>query len=730
MKKILIFLLTFICLKSFSQSTVLLRGDTIRVYKQGDSSYLKVDSFLFVTKNVVIGKNYLPLKTSVSLYLSDTTKAIRLNKMWSRFNIVTPENGMQIYEDSTDQFLCYQANSWGSCGGISAITADNGLTANTATNVQLGGTLIQNTEINTNAYYLWLNGTNASGQYTFLATSTTGNTAWISSGSGNALLVSVAASGKTGVEVQASDGSLPYYAGLTSSGTNDVIPSITLSRASSGTAAAGIGTSIDWYAQIAENSTRYLTNEIKSKWADPATATRTSQLDITGVNSASTNTLASFKGSGQLQLPLYGSGTFAGTPTYTLQVDASGNIIEGSGGGGSGTINSGTTGKPAYYVGATTLDDFAAIDYATSGTNMLLTTQNTTDVGLNIKGVGSQTANLLNFSSSAGTGDLGSWTKDGYTKTNRLGLPASVSPSYSLDIQDANTGVTSLQISDPGGGQYRLKIREYGTYIDGYSSVMQVYNAYTAGRLNLGGYNVGDQLALFGTYITVKNRFNEAQGADVASAAGAIALGTGGNTFEITGTSAITLISNDLWQNGSIVTLAFTSTATLVDGTANSGTDIGLELTGNTNFIASAGETVTLRLMEIGGTQRWREIGRSVEVGSTSTLQKGFFLESPGSAEAVDMWQTPVAITVTSLKAILRGSSPSVTYNVKFGTDITSATDVFTAAITCTSVTTGCSNNSGFNDATIPAGSFIWIVTTASSGTINSISWTINYTED
>ena len=115
---------------------------------------------------------------------------------------------------------------------------------------------------------------------------------------------------------------------------------------------------------------------------------------------------------------------------------------------------------------------------------------------------------------------------------------------------------------------------------------------------------------------------------------------------------------------------------------------------------------------------------------SDLTKSKGAFLESPGSSEAMDVWQTPVAITISSLKAILRGSSPSVTYNIKFGTDITSATDVFTAAITCTSITTGCSNSSGFNDATIPAGSFIWIVTTASSGTINSISWTINYTED
>ena len=112
------------------------------------------------------------------------------------------------------------------------------------------------------------------------------------------------------------------------------------------------------------------------------------------------------------------------------------------------------------------------------------------------------------------------------------------------------------------------------------------------------------------------------------------------------------------------------------------------------------------------------------------TQSKAVTIESPSSSEAVDMWQTPVAITVSSLKAILRGSSPSVTYNIKFGTDITSPTSVFTSDITCTSITTGCSNSSGFNDATIPAGSFIWVVTTASSGTITSISLTINYTED
>jgi len=102
------------------------------------------------------------------------------------------------------------------------------------------------------------------------------------------------------------------------------------------------------------------------------------------------------------------------------------------------------------------------------------------------------------------------------------------------------------------------------------------------------------------------------QGADVASAAGAIAVGNDGNVFELTGTAAVTLISNLNWQNGAEITLVFTSTATLTDGTANSGTDIGMELAGNANFVGSADDVITLVLTEVGGTQRWREKSRSV----------------------------------------------------------------------------------------------------------------------
>lgn len=109
---------------------------------------------------------------------------------------------------------------------------------------------------------------------------------------------------------------------------------------------------------------------------------------------------------------------------------------------------------------------------------------------------------------------------------------------------------------------------------------------------------------------TARVQFN--QGADVSSAVGAITVGGDGNVFEITGTSAITLISSTSWQNGSQITLLFTSTASLTDGTANSGANIGFELAGNTNFTGSADDSITLILSEIGGTVRWREKCRSV----------------------------------------------------------------------------------------------------------------------
>lgn len=150
MKKIFsLVIVFFIALLGYSQSTLYLRGDTIRAFKQGDSSFTKVDSFLIVTKQAFIGKNYT-WQPSTSLHLGDTTRAIRINKMYSRSNVVAPVNGMMIYEDSTSSFLCFAGGVWGSCasgvgtGTVTSISQGYGI-INTPNPIVATGTVTVDT---------------------------------------------------------------------------------------------------------------------------------------------------------------------------------------------------------------------------------------------------------------------------------------------------------------------------------------------------------------------------------------------------------------------------------------------------------------------------------------------------------------------------------------------------------------------------------------------------------
>jgi hypothetical protein len=110
------------------------------------------------------------------------------------------------------------------------------------------------------------------------------------------------------------------------------------------------------------------------------------------------------------------------------------------------------------------------------------------------------------------------------------------------------------------------------------------------------------------------------------------------------------------------------------------------------------------------------------------TLTKNLMLENPTASENIFIFRTPVAITVTDVTAVLVGGSPSVTYNVAFGTDRTSGTNVYTAGQTVTSETTGTAA-SGVNDATIPAGSWVWVTTSAATD-VTQLNISLTYTED
>lgn len=106
------------------------------------------------------------------------------------------------------------------------------------------------------------------------------------------------------------------------------------------------------------------------------------------------------------------------------------------------------------------------------------------------------------------------------------------------------------------------------------------------------------------------------------------------------------------------------------------------------------------------------------------------FLSEPGPSET----QTPgfftdAGFTVGQLNAVLTGSStPSVTWTMYFdaGPDRTpgGGTEVITGGTTTTSTTTG-DEITSFDNAVVPAGSHVWIETTAQSGTVGGLTVTI-----
>lgn len=111
---------------------------------------------------------------------------------------------------------------------------------------------------------------------------------------------------------------------------------------------------------------------------------------------------------------------------------------------------------------------------------------------------------------------------------------------------------------------------------------------------------------------------------------------------------------------------------------------------------------------------------------------KGISVEDPTNAEDISVFFTNRAITITEMRAVLVGSAtPSVTWTIRHhATDRSNAgNEVVTSGTTTTSTTTG-SDVTTFNDATIPADSFVWLETTAKSGTVDEIHITIMFTVD
>jgi hypothetical protein len=100
-------------------------------------------------------------------------------------------------------------------------------------------------------------------------------------------------------------------------------------------------------------------------------------------------------------------------------------------------------------------------------------------------------------------------------------------------------------------------------------------------------------------------------------------------------------------------------------------------------------------------------------------------IQYPTSTENATFFYTDTAIVVSRLDDVVRGSSPSVTYNIDFAAtrDSLTPTTLFTTNRTTTSISG--SNTTTFNNASIPANRWVWVETSAASAGVTEFNVTI-----
>jgi hypothetical protein len=377
--------------------------------------------------------------------------------------------------------------------GLQAITADNGLNANTSSNVRLGGTLIANTTIDATASYTLTfagsssndvvhidnTGTggdalqvtqNSSHSAIFANNSGTGAGVAGTSTSGHGVLGTASASSSAGVSGANSAGGYGVAAsslsgfGLTVSTQtgatagffsanpatdNSVQTVLQIERKTSITAADGIGAGIKFQLESTAGVSRDA-GSINYVYTTATDATRTSRFEIYGVNSTVTARKLAIAGNGKLTLDGYGSGTQTGTAVYGLSVDASGNVIERTLGLTAITADNGLTANTSSNVRLggtllqnTTIDGTASfgltITGAQTGSNATTTINNT-----------SSGHALIATASGSGYGVFASGFRGVYaTTTTGRGVHAYASSSGTAAYIQATTGTAIASLQTP-----------------------------------------------------------------------------------------------------------------------------------------------------------------------------------------------------------------------------------------------------------------------------------------
>ena len=99
----------------------------------------------------------------------------------------------------------------------------------------------------------------------------------------------------------------------------------------------------------------------------------------------------------------------------------------------------------------------------------------------------------------------------------------------------------------------------------------------------------------------------------------------------------------------------------------------------------------------------------------------GLTLSYPLAADKLPLLYAASALTIAEVRALVGGTTPSVSFSIRYGPDFSAAgTSIRLAGMSATSTSSGDSWSS-FDNAVVPAGSWLWIVVEAVSGTALSL---------
>jgi hypothetical protein len=120
----------------------------------------------------------------------------------------------------------------------------------------------------------------------------------------------------------------------------------------------------------------------------------------------------------------------------------------------------------------------------------------------------------------------------------------------------------------------------------------------------------------------------------------------------------------------------------------------------------------------------WAELDSGAVIGITAT--KTVTIEAPTASENITFFYTTEALTIASVRTVVKGSSPSVTYSIKSAADRSSGSPTtHVNASVANNTTTGATAT--IADTVIPSGRWVWLETSALSGTVDSINFTMSF---